>query len=45
MTAQLATPDVDPVTAAIRVSVPERGLRQDLRAVRIVWYQIGRAHV
>jgi len=39
MTAQLITPDVDPVTAAIRVSVPERGLRQDLRAVRIVWYR------
>ena len=39
MTAQLTTPDVDPVTAAIRVSVPERGLRQDLRAVRIVWYR------
>ena len=37
MTAQLTTTDVDPVTAAIRVSVPERGLRQDLRAVRIVW--------
>jgi ABC-2 type transport system permease protein len=39
MTAQLTTPDVDPVTAAIRVSVPERGLRHDLRAVRIVWYR------
>ena len=39
MTAQLTTPEVDPVTAAIRVSVPERGLRQDLRAVRIVWYR------
>src|ERR1700733_1594118 len=39
MTAQLTTPDVDPVTAAIRVSIPERGLRQDLRAVRIVWYR------
>jgi ABC-2 type transport system permease protein len=39
MTAQLTTPDVDPVTAAIRVSVPERGLRQDLRAIRIVWYR------
>ena len=39
MTAQLTTTDVDPVTAAIRVSVPERGLRQDLRAVRIVWYR------
>jgi ABC-2 type transport system permease protein len=39
MTAQLTTPEADPVTAAIRVSVPERGLRQDLRAVRIVWYR------
>src|ERR1700744_2819707 len=39
MTAQLTTTDVDPVTAAIRVSVPEGGLRQDLRAVRIVWYR------
>src|ERR1700735_2005507 len=39
MTAQLTTPEVDPVTAAIRVSVPEGGLRQDLRAVRIVWYR------
>src|ERR1700743_216818 len=39
MTAQLTTPEnADPVTAAIRVSVPERGLRQELRAVRIVWY-------
>ena len=25
------------VTEAIRVSVPEQGLRQDLRAVSIVW--------
>jgi ABC-2 type transport system permease protein len=39
MRAQVTTPDVDPVTAAIRVSVPERGLRQDLRAIRIVWYR------
>ena len=39
MAVDLSTPDVDPVTAAIRVSVPERGLRQDLRAVRIVWYR------
>jgi ABC-2 type transport system permease protein len=39
MTAQLTTPEVDPVTAAIRVSVPEKGLRQDLRAIRIVWYR------
>jgi ABC-2 type transport system permease protein len=27
----------DQITAAIRVSVPDRGLRQDLRAVGIVW--------
>ena len=27
----------DPITAAIRVSVPDRGLRQDLRAISIVW--------
>jgi ABC-2 type transport system permease protein len=39
MTAQLTTDSVDPVSAAIRVSVPERGLRQDLRAVRIVWHR------
>jgi ABC-2 type transport system permease protein len=39
MAVDLSTPDVDPVTAAIRVSVPERGLRQDLRAIRIVWYR------
>ena len=39
MTAQLTTENVDQVTAAIRVAVPERGLRQDLRAVRIVWYR------
>jgi ABC-2 type transport system permease protein len=39
MAIELSTPDVDPVTAAIRVSVPERGFRQDLRAVRIVWYR------
>jgi ABC-2 type transport system permease protein len=37
MAVELTTPDVDPVTTAIRVSVPERGFRQDLRAVRIVW--------
>jgi len=29
--------DVGPVTEAIRVSIPERGPRQDLRAVGIVW--------
>jgi daunorubicin resistance ABC transporter membrane protein len=39
MAVELTTPDTDPVSAAIRVSVPERGLRQDLRAVRIVWYR------
>jgi ABC-2 type transport system permease protein len=39
MAVDLSTPDVDPVTTAIRVSVPERGFRQDLRAVRIVWYR------
>jgi ABC-2 type transport system permease protein len=39
MAVELTTPDVDPVTSAIRVSVPERGFRQDLRAVRIVWYR------
>jgi ABC-2 type transport system permease protein len=39
MAVELTTPDVDPVTTAIRVSVPERGFRQDLRAVRIVWYR------
>ena len=39
MAVDLSTPDVDPVTVAIRVSVPERGFRQDLRAVRIVWYR------
>jgi len=27
----------DQITAAIRVSVPDRGLRQDLRAIGIVW--------
>ena len=27
----------DQLTAAIRVSVPDRGLRQDLRAISIVW--------
>ena len=27
----------DPITAAIRVSVPDRGLRRDLRAISIVW--------
>jgi ABC-2 type transport system permease protein len=27
----------DQITAAIRVSVPDRGLRQDLRAISIVW--------
>ena len=27
----------DQITAAIRVSVPDRGLRQDLRAIGVVW--------
>ena len=39
MAVELTTSDIDPVTAAIRVSVPDRGFRQDLRAVRIVWYR------
>jgi ABC-2 type transport system permease protein len=30
-------PDTASVTEAIRVSVPQKGLRQDLRAVSIVW--------
>jgi len=29
--------EADSVTAAIRVSIPQKGLRQDLRAVSIVW--------
>jgi ABC-2 type transport system permease protein len=29
--------EIDPVSEAIRVSIPDRGLRQDLRAVGIVW--------
>src|ERR1700734_2640687 len=39
MTAQLTTPEGAPVPAATRVAGPERGLRQDRRAVRIVWYR------
>ena len=31
------TQEPDQVTEAIRVSVPDRGLRQDLRAIGIVW--------
>lgn len=30
-------PQSDQITAAIRVSVPDKGLRQDLRAIGIVW--------
>jgi ABC-2 type transport system permease protein len=37
MTMEVTDHQIDPVTAAIRVSIPERGLRQDLRAVGIVW--------
>src|SRR6204780_547275 len=32
-----AAPDADRLVGQIRVAVPERGLRDDLRAVRIVW--------
>jgi ABC-2 type transport system permease protein len=35
--AEVTAREIDPVTAAIRVSVPERGLQQDLRAVGVVW--------
>lgn len=34
---QAGTGDAARVTEAIRVSVPDRGLRQDLRAIAIVW--------
>ena len=34
---QEAGPDPDSVTAAIRVAVPASGLRQNLRAINIVW--------
>lgn len=37
MATQVTDVDNDPVTEAIRVSVPEAGIRQDLRAVSIVW--------
>jgi ABC-2 type transport system permease protein len=37
MVTQVTEVDNDPITEAIRVSVPEAGLRQDLRAVSIVW--------
>ena len=33
MATQLTDPDAQQVTHAIRVSVPDKGLRQDLRAV------------
>src|ERR1700691_4470581 len=32
-----AAPDADRLVGQIRVAVPERGLRHDLRAVSIVW--------
>jgi ABC-2 type transport system permease protein len=37
MTMEVTDHQIDPVTAAIRVSIPERGLRQDMRAIGIVW--------
>jgi hypothetical protein len=37
MTMEVTDREIDPVTAAIRVSIPDRGLRQDLRAIGIVW--------
>jgi len=37
MAIEVTDRSADQVTEAIRVSVPERGLRQDLRAVSIVW--------
>jgi daunorubicin resistance ABC transporter membrane protein len=37
MAIEVRSPDAEQVTEAIRVSVPEAGLRQDLRAVNIVW--------
>jgi ABC-2 type transport system permease protein len=37
MAIEVTDRSADQVTQAIRVSVPERGLRQDLRAVSIVW--------
>jgi ABC-2 type transport system permease protein len=37
MATEVTDLDSDQITEAIRVSVPEAGLRQDLRAVSIVW--------
>jgi ABC-2 type transport system permease protein len=37
MAIEVTDRSADQVTEAIRVSVPDRGLRQDLRAVSIVW--------
>jgi daunorubicin resistance ABC transporter membrane protein len=37
MTIEVTDVDAGQVTEAIRVSVPEAGLRQDLRAISIVW--------
>jgi len=37
MAIEVTEPSAGQVTEAIRVSVPERGFRQDLRAVSIVW--------
>jgi ABC-2 type transport system permease protein len=37
MAIEVTDRSVDHVTEAIRVAVPEKGLRQDLRAVSIVW--------
>jgi ABC-2 type transport system permease protein len=37
MAIQVSDADSDQITEAIRVSVPEAGLRQDLRAISIVW--------
>jgi daunorubicin resistance ABC transporter membrane protein len=37
MVTQVSGADAEQVTEAIRVSVPEAGLRQDLRAISIVW--------
>jgi ABC-2 type transport system permease protein len=37
MAMEVTDREIDPVTAAIRVSIPQRGLRQDLRAIGIVW--------
>jgi ABC-2 type transport system permease protein len=37
MAIEVTEPSAGQVTEAIRVSVPERGLKQDLRAVSIVW--------